>query len=134
MIVHGVFHRHPTLRVGSIENGSDWVAHPRQAAAQEGQPDAGRVPGAIRSTCCGATCGSSPYYEEDLRQLADTIGVEQILFGSDWPHGEGLAEPVAVPRRSSAGSPTPTSTRSCAPTTIDFLGDVRVAGLNRGHP
>ncbi len=26
MIVHGVFHRHPTLRAGSIENGSDWVA------------------------------------------------------------------------------------------------------------
>nr|MDT0666877.1 amidohydrolase family protein [Micromonospora sp. DSM 115978] len=26
MITHGVFHRHPTLRVASIENGSDWVA------------------------------------------------------------------------------------------------------------
>ena len=25
--------------------------------------------------------------------MADTIGVEQILFGSDWPHGEGLADP-----------------------------------------
>jgi predicted TIM-barrel fold metal-dependent hydrolase len=26
--------------------------------------------------------------------LADLIGVERVLFGSDWPHGEGLAEPI----------------------------------------
>ena len=26
-------------------------------------------------------------------QLKDIIGTEQILFGSDWPHAEGLAEP-----------------------------------------
>ena len=24
-----------------------------------------------------------------------TLGVERILFGSDWPHGEGLADPLA---------------------------------------
>ena len=36
----------------------------------------------------------TPYYEEDLRKLADRIGVEQVLFGSDWPHGEGLARPT----------------------------------------
>ena len=44
----------------------------------------------------------TPYYEEDMRKLADRIGVEQVLFGSDWPHGEGLADP-------------PTSSRSCTP-------------------
>ena len=37
----------------------------------------------------------TPYYEDDLRRLADTIGVERVLFGSDWPHGEGLAEPAS---------------------------------------
>ncbi len=36
----------------------------------------------------------TPYYEEDLRKLADRIGVERVLFGSDWPHGEGLAHPT----------------------------------------
>ena len=36
----------------------------------------------------------TPYYEEDLHALADTISAEHILFGSDWPHGEGLAEPL----------------------------------------
>ena len=40
LIVHGVFNRHPTLRVASIENGSDWLAPAREAAAQAGEPDA----------------------------------------------------------------------------------------------
>ena len=28
------------------------------------------------------------------RALAELIGVEHILFGSDWPHGEGVAQPL----------------------------------------
>lgn len=28
------------------------------------------------------------------RKLADLVGIDRILFGSDWPHGEGLAEPM----------------------------------------
>ena len=47
-----------------------------------------------RSTRCAGTCGSTPYFEEDLAALAELIGVERILFGSDWPHGEGLAQPL----------------------------------------
>jgi predicted TIM-barrel fold metal-dependent hydrolase len=37
---------------------------------------------------------TTPYLEEDLEALADLIGAEHILFGSDWPHGEGVAEPL----------------------------------------
>jgi predicted TIM-barrel fold metal-dependent hydrolase len=35
----------------------------------------------------------APYFEEDVRALADAIGVEQVLLGSDFPHAEGLADP-----------------------------------------
>ena len=37
----------------------------------------------------------APYYEDDLPELAKAIGVDKILFGSDWPHGEGLESPVS---------------------------------------
>jgi predicted TIM-barrel fold metal-dependent hydrolase len=37
---------------------------------------------------------TTPYLEEDLTALAELIGVERILFGSDWPHGEGVAQPL----------------------------------------
>jgi predicted TIM-barrel fold metal-dependent hydrolase len=36
----------------------------------------------------------SPFYEEPIREVANLVGVSQILFGSDFPHPEGLAEPV----------------------------------------
>jgi len=36
----------------------------------------------------------SPYHEEDIPALIDRIGVSQVLFGSDYPHPEGLAEPA----------------------------------------
>ncbi len=37
----------------------------------------------------------SPFWEEDLAALAELIGEEHVLFGSDYPHPEGLADPVS---------------------------------------
>ena len=95
LIVHGVFFRHPTLRVTSIENGSDWV----HLLAKRLRKKANQVPSAFLKDpieVLRRNVWVTPYYEEDLHALADTIGVSQILFGSDWPHGEGLAEPMQV--------------------------------------
>ena len=36
----------------------------------------------------------APYYEDDLLELRDLLGVDHILFGSDFPHAEGLADPT----------------------------------------
>ncbi|MBY0399541.1 amidohydrolase, partial [Myxococcota bacterium] len=93
LIVHGVFHRHPKLRVASIENGSDWVA----LLAKKLRKKANQMPQAFPEDPVDVLRRNvwvTPYYEEDLRALADLIGVERILFGSDWPHGEGLASPL----------------------------------------
>jgi predicted TIM-barrel fold metal-dependent hydrolase len=93
LIVDGVFTRHPTLRVASIENGSDWVA----LLAKRLKKQANQTPWAFPEEPLAQLRRNvwvTPYYEEDLRALADLIGVERILFGSDWPHGEGLAEPI----------------------------------------
>jgi predicted TIM-barrel fold metal-dependent hydrolase len=35
-----------------------------------------------------------PFYEDNIRELAELIPVERILFGSDFPHPEGLAQPL----------------------------------------
>jgi predicted TIM-barrel fold metal-dependent hydrolase len=37
----------------------------------------------------------SPYYEDDIAELRELIGADRILFGSDYPHAEGLADPVS---------------------------------------
>jgi predicted TIM-barrel fold metal-dependent hydrolase len=37
----------------------------------------------------------APYYEDDMAMLKDLLGVDRLLFGSDFPHTEGLPEPTA---------------------------------------
>jgi len=39
-------------------------------------------------------CYVSPYPEDDVKALVARIGASQVLFGSDYPHPEGMAEPV----------------------------------------
>ena len=93
MITHGVFHRHPTLRVASIENGSDWVA----ILAKRLRKKANQAPKYFPEDPLAVLRRNvwvTPYYEEDMRKLADLIGPSQVLFGSDWPHGEALANPL----------------------------------------
>ena len=35
-----------------------------------------------------------PFYEDDVRGLANIIGMNRVLFGSDYPHAEGLGTPL----------------------------------------
>ena len=35
----------------------------------------------------------NPFWEDSLEALIDVMTPEHILFGSDYPHPEGLAEP-----------------------------------------
>ena len=93
LVIHGVFKRHPTLRVASIENGSDWLA----LLVKRLRKQANQTPWVFEEDPLDTIrrhVWVTPYYEEDFRKLADLVGVERILFGSDWPHGEGLAEPM----------------------------------------
>jgi predicted TIM-barrel fold metal-dependent hydrolase len=93
LVVGGVFDRHPGLRVASVENGSDWLhdltKHLRKQANQTPWVFANDPLDTIRNHVW-----TTPYLEEDLTALAELIGVERILFGSDWPHGEGTAQPL----------------------------------------
>ncbi len=93
LVVHGVFHRHPGLKVASIENGSDWV----QPLAKHLRKQANQTPHVFSEDPLDTLRGhvwTTPYLEEDLAALAELIGAERILFGSDWPHGEGVARPL----------------------------------------
>jgi predicted TIM-barrel fold metal-dependent hydrolase len=94
MLADRFFIRFPNIRVATIELGSEWVGH---LFAKLGK-SFGQVPYAYaedpRDTF-RRNVWVSPYYEDDLGGLKEMVGVDHILMGSDWPHAEGLADPVS---------------------------------------
>lgn len=95
MILTGVFERHPTLQVGSVEMELAWVPHFLE-----------RIDYNYTQTALGVT---SPYrFKEDMLpsdyfhrnvflgfledslgiRMRDLIGVDQLMWGSDYPHVE----------------------------------------------
>ncbi len=101
---HGVLARFPDLRVASIESGGDWVApfldhladvHRKMPQAFDGDP----VEQFKRSVYV------SPFHEDNFEVLIDAIGADHLLFGSDYPHPEGLAEPCTFVDRLPEGLP-----------------------------
>lgn len=94
MICHGAFDRHPNLRLVSVENGSSWVGplFKRLDRAYGQMPKAFARP--PRETF-KKHIFVAPSYEDDMDELATLLPANRILFGSDFPHPEGLAEPLA---------------------------------------
>jgi predicted TIM-barrel fold metal-dependent hydrolase len=93
-VCHGALYRHPDLKVAVIENGASWLP-PLLAELKnlyKKMPDA--FGGGDPAEEVRKRIYISPFWEEDLKQLADVIGADHILFGSDYPHPEGLAEPT----------------------------------------
>ena len=96
LIAHGVFHRFPNVRVATIESGSEWVGPLLKKMAKIHAQTPGSFPGGedpvevFRNNVWVA-----PYYEDDIPALTASIGADRVLFGSDWPHAEGLADPAS---------------------------------------
>jgi predicted TIM-barrel fold metal-dependent hydrolase len=36
----------------------------------------------------------NPFWEDDVSELVGLIGADHVIFGSDWPHIEGLPQPL----------------------------------------
>ena len=93
LIVHGVFDRFPNVRVCSVENGSDWVAGLLKKLSKAERMNMGHFSGDPVETF-RQHVSVAPYFEEDVRALANAIGSDHVLMGSDFPHAEGLEVPA----------------------------------------
>ena len=93
-ICHGALSRFPTLKVAVIENGSSWVEPLLKSLAdvyKKMPQDFPEEPVSVFKRQVHV----SPFWEEDLGALAELIGVDRVLFGSDFPHPEGLENPAS---------------------------------------
>ena len=92
-VIHGALYRFPTLKVAVIEAGSKWMFPLLDNMADVWK----KAPEAFPSNPIEEIKNRiyvSPFYEEGIDDLIDLIGVDQVLYGSDYPHPEGLAHPT----------------------------------------
>ena len=94
MICHGAFTRFPDLRVATIENGGTWVKpllEKLEGVYKKLPQDFPEHPlDAFRRNVY-----VNPFWEDGLEGLIDVMSPDRILFGSDYPHPEGLGDPVS---------------------------------------
>jgi predicted TIM-barrel fold metal-dependent hydrolase len=93
-LADGLFHRYPNLRLATIENGAEWVRPLYNKLKKVFQMRGPLFDEDPRETF-RRHVWVSPFYEDDLVDLARMIGMDRIIFGSDWPHAEGLADPLS---------------------------------------
>ena len=97
LIYHNLFGRFPGVQVMSVENGSIWVPYLLKAMdnmkgmGRNGPWPGGYVEGRPSEVFKQHVYVSPHHYGEDVAGLIDLLGVERVLFGSDFPHAEGMS-------------------------------------------
>jgi predicted TIM-barrel fold metal-dependent hydrolase len=99
LILHNFFGRFPNMRVCLSEMGTVWVPytirkmdHAYLMGRKAKWSETGRLD-ARPSEIFRRHFIVAPYPEENVKRVVDEVGIEPIVFGSDFPHGEGLARP-----------------------------------------
>jgi predicted TIM-barrel fold metal-dependent hydrolase len=93
LILEKLFVRFPNVRVASVENGSEFLAplfHKLRTTAR-------RMPGYFAEdpvVTFRRQVWINPFWEDDVNEIVDLMGDDRVIFGSDWPHVEGLPEPT----------------------------------------
>jgi predicted TIM-barrel fold metal-dependent hydrolase len=94
LVCHGALSRNPELRVLSIENGADWVPYLfKQLKGTYAKMPSGFLEDPIEAfkRCVYI----SPFWEDRFTEIVQMVGSDRVVFGSDWPHPEGLKDPIS---------------------------------------
>jgi predicted TIM-barrel fold metal-dependent hydrolase len=105
LVLGNVFGRFPKLRMATIELGCAWVEYTMHVLDHAGLSIIDRYIQAFGQRCDERPSEIfkrhfwvSPFAEEDIVRLTRAIGVDHVLFGSDWPHSEGTEQPADYAR------------------------------------
>jgi predicted TIM-barrel fold metal-dependent hydrolase len=101
LIGHGLCSRFPRLAFAPIENGSHWV-RPLLHNIEQAYKYAPNAFDENPLDVFHRNMYVHPFHEEDPVGLVKLLGADHVLFGSDYPHPEGLADPIAFVEELSA--------------------------------
>jgi hypothetical protein len=90
-----LFERFPNLRIASIENGAEFLpdlyrklrqSRDRLATLGYYKEDPGLL--------FKEHVWINPFWEDDVYEVEEMMGPSRVIFGSDWPHIEGMPQPL----------------------------------------
>jgi len=93
LVFEKLFDRFPNLRVASVENGSDYLAD----LFKKLRSTAKKMPGYFKEDPVDTFrrhVWINPFWEDDVYEITELMGPERVIFGSDWPHIEGMPQPL----------------------------------------
>ncbi len=97
-ITHGMLSRFPELRLLPIETGSSW-APPLMNALGHSYAKQPHLYAEDPVAVMRRNIWIHPFFEEDPMELVKVVGTEKVVFGSDFPHPEGLANPLSYAKQ-----------------------------------
>lgn len=92
-ICHGMLTRFPDVHLLSVENGGNWVG----TLLKQLELTYKKMPNEFAEhpvEVFHRNVWVNPFWEESVPDVIDLVGAERICFGSDYPHPEGLADPL----------------------------------------
>jgi predicted TIM-barrel fold metal-dependent hydrolase len=88
-----VYDRHPGLRVASVENGSEFLPDLFRKLRSTAKKYPGWFPEDPVETF-RRNVWINPFWEDDPYEITEMMGADRVIFGSDWPHIEGMPRPL----------------------------------------
>ena len=94
IIGHGLATRFPGIRFMPVENGSQWVpvAIRQMSKLYDRSPDGWDEDPIV---ALKRSIVVHPFFEEDVMGVINAMGIDNVVFGSDFPHPEGMADPTS---------------------------------------
>ena len=93
IMVDRIFERFPNIRLASVENGSTFLGD----LFKKLRSASSKMPGLFKTDpveLFRENVWINPFWEDDVRETVDHMGSDRVIFGSDWPHIEGMPEPL----------------------------------------
>jgi predicted TIM-barrel fold metal-dependent hydrolase len=93
LIFEKLFDRFPNVRVVSVENGSTFLPDLFKKLRSTGR----KTPGYFSEDPVETfrkNIWINPFWEDDVNATAALMGTDRVVFGSDWPHIEGMPQPL----------------------------------------
>ncbi len=93
LIFEKLFDRFPNVRIVSVENGSTFLPD----LFKKLRSTARKTPGYFTEDPVDTfrrNIWINPFWEDDVNETADYMGADRVVFGSDWPHIEGMPQPL----------------------------------------